>query len=173
MNQYQTSQKWLHWLSALLILGLFALGVWMRTLGYYDSWYQTAPHWHKQIGILLLFIMAVRLISRLILKAPAPLSSHKPWEVKTAHITHHILYLGVFLIMASGYLIATADDRPIEVFGIFTMPVLFTPFEGQEDIAGVVHEYGAYALMAIIALHIAGAIKHHVIDKDSTLKRML
>lgn len=173
MNQYQTSQKWLHWLSAILILGLFALGVWMRTLGYYDSWYQTAPHWHKQIGILLLFIMAVRLISRLILKVPAPLSSHKPWEVKTAHITHYILYLGVFLIMASGYLIATADDRPIEVFGIFTMPVLFTPFEGQEDIAGVVHEYGAYALMAIITLHIAGAIKHRVIDKDPTLKRML
>jgi cytochrome b561 len=173
MNQYQTSQKWLHWLSAILILGLFALGLWMRTLGYYDSWYQTAPHWHKQIGIILLFVMVIRLLWRLKIKAPEPLVNHKAWEVKVAHITHYILYLGVFLIIASGYLIATADNRGIEVFGLFNMPVLFTPFEGQEDIAGDIHEYGAYALMAVIALHVAGAIKHHVIDKDSTLKRML
>ena len=173
MNQYQVSQKWLHWVSAFLILGLFALGVWMRTLGYYDSWYQTAPNWHKQIGIVLLFIMVIRMTWRFIVKTPDHLENHKPWEVIVAHITHYVLYFGVFLIMASGYLIATADNRPIDVFGLFNMPVLFTPFEGQEDIAGLIHEYGAYALMALVALHVAGAIKHHMIDKDSTLKRML
>jgi cytochrome b561 len=173
MDHYKSSQKWLHWVSAVLILGLFALGVWMRTLGYYDTWYQTAPKWHKQIGIVLLFIMAARLVWRFIAKAPAPLTNHKPWEVKVAHIAHYVLYFGVFSIMASGYLIATADNRPIDVFGVFNMPVLFMPFDGQEDVAGLIHEYGAYALMAVIALHVAGAIKHHVIDKDSTLKRML
>lgn len=173
MNEYQTSQKWLHWVSAILILGLFALGVWMRTLGYYDDWYQTAPHWHKQIGIMLLFVIVVRVIWRLFKAPPTPLSNHKAWEIKVAHITHFILYVGIFLIIASGYLIATADDRGIEVLGLFTMPVLFTPFEGQEDIAGLVHEWGAYILMGFVALHVAGAIKHHLIDKDSTLKRML
>jgi cytochrome b561 len=173
MNEYRTSQKWLHWLSAILILGLFSVGVWMRTLGYYDAWYQTAPHWHKQAGILLLFIMVARVSWRLIAKTPKPLDNHKPWEVNIAHITHYVLYLGVFLIMASGYLIATADNRGIDILGWFTMPVLFTPFDGQEDIAGDIHEWGAYILMGIVALHVAGALKHHIIDKDTTLKRML
>jgi len=173
MSQYHISQKAFHWVSAILILGLFALGVWMRTLGYYDAWYQTAPHWHKQLGILLLVIMVVRLALRLFKSVPAPLSNHQPWEIKVAHITHAVLYLGVFAIMLSGYLIATADNRGVEVLGLFTLPVLFTPFEGQEDIAGAIHEWGAYLLMGIVALHVLGALKHHIIDKDSTLKRML
>jgi len=173
MNQYLISQKLLHWLAAILIIGLFALGVWMRTLGYYDAWYQTAPHWHKQLGILLLAIMVGRIVWRLIKGTPPPLSSHKPIEVKLAHLVHGILYIGVFMIMLSGYLIATADNRGIEILGIITLPVLFTPFENQEDLAGVVHEWGAYVLMTVVALHALGALKHHLIDKDNTLKRML
>ena len=173
MTSYKPSQKWLHWLSAVLILGLFAVGVWMRTLGYYDSWYQTAPHWHKQFGMLLLLIMVVRIAWKFIAKSPAPLENHKPWEVKSAHLTHYVLYLGVLLIIASGYLIATADNRGIDILGWFTVPVLFTPFDGQEDIAGDIHEWGAYILMGFVALHVAGALKHHFIDKDKTLKRML
>lgn len=173
MTSYKPSQKWLHWLSAVLILGLFAVGVWMRTLGYYDSWYQTAPHWHKQFGMLLLLIMVVRIVWKFIAKSPAPLENHKPWEVKSAHLTHYVLYLGVLLIIASGYLIATADNRGIDILGWFTVPVLFTPFDGQEDIAGDIHEWGAYILMGFVALHVAGALKHHFIDQDKTLKRML
>ncbi|NVK36484.1 MAG: cytochrome b [Gammaproteobacteria bacterium] len=173
MNQYRRSQKLFHWISAILILGLFAMGVWMRTLGYYDAWYQTAPDWHKQIGVLLLFIMIGRIVWRFKAKTPEPSAHHQPWEVKLAHITHWVLYLGIFLIIASGYLIATADNRGIDILGTFTMPVLFTPFENQEDIAGEIHEWGAYILMAVVALHVLGAIKHHLIDKDDTLKRML
>jgi len=173
MNQYRPSQKIYHWLTAVLILSLFALGVWMRTLGYYDAWYQTAPHWHKQIGILLLGLMIGRIIWRIALGAPDALSTHQKWEVKLAHLTHWALYLGVFVILFSGYLIATADNRGIELLGLVTLPVLFTPFEQQEDIAGFIHEWVAYLVMALVALHAIGAIKHHVIDKDSTLKRML
>lgn len=173
MNQYRTSQKIFHWVTAALILSLFALGVWMRTLGYYDAWYQTAPHWHKQIGILLIVLMLGRVVGRLILGAPDALTSHQKWEVKLAHFTHWALYLGVFIILLSGYLIATADNRGIEVLGVVTLPVLFTPFAQQEDIAGLIHEWGAYIVMGVVALHVAGAVKHHLIDKDSTLKRML
>lgn len=173
MQQYLTSQKILHWLTALLIIGLFALGVWMRTLGYYDGWYQTAPHWHKQIGIILLVLMVARLIWRFIKGTPKALSSHSTLEKRAAHWVHGILYLGVFAIIASGYLIATADNRGIEVLGFITLPVLFPPIENQEDIAGLIHEWGAYALMAFVAIHALGALKHHYFDKDQTLKRML
>ncbi len=178
MNQ-QTDTRWskstriLHWLSAVFILGLFALGLWMRSLGYYHAWYQEAPQLHKSFGILLILIYLVRLLSRLLTKAPAALNTHKPWEVTATHITHNALYIGIGLILISGYLIASADNRPIGVFELFDIPVIFTAFEQQEDWAGAFHEWGAYILMCLVALHIMGALKHHFMDKDHTLKRML
>ena len=173
MKKYPINTRLLHWLSALLIIGLFFLGLWMRSLDYYSSWYQTAPNIHKQVGLLLLSIMALRLLWRLKTPAMAPLTNHKPWEIKLSHVVHVILYIGVFVILISGYLISTADNKGIEILGLFEVPALITAIEQQEDIAGLVHEYVAYGLMAFVGLHIVGALKHHIIDKDKTLKRML
>lgn len=173
MNQYHTPQKLLHWVSAIIILSLFALGVWMRTLDYYSSWYQTAPDIHKSFGIVLILIFFARLFFRLKLPSPTPLSNHKAWEIKVAHLTHFAMYLLLTSILISGFLIGTADNRGIEVFGLFEVPALFTPFAEQEEIAGAVHEWAAYILIGLVTLHVAGALKHHLIDKDQTLKRML
>ena len=75
--------------------------------------------------------------------------------------------------MITGYLISTADGRALEVFNWFSIPATISGIEHQEDIAGDIHEILAFSLIAIVVLHAAGAIKHHVIDKDNTLKRML
>ena len=173
MNGYHISQKMMHWLSALFILSLFALGVWMRTLDYYSGWYQTAPELHKSFGIMLIGIMILRSYLRLKSHTPKPLNTHQAWEVKTAHVTHIAMYALIAIILVSGYLIGTADNRGIAVFDVFDVPPLFTAFENQEDVAGFIHEWAAYCLMGLVALHIAGALKHHLIDKDKTLKRML
>lgn len=173
MEKYSRISRLFHWTSALLFIGLFAMGIWMRSLGYYDEWYQPAPELHKEIGIIFFVWMLARVIWRKLHPAPAPLSSHKAWEKKLAHIVHAALYVSIFIIMMSGYLIATADNRGIDFFGLFEVPVLINAFESQEDWAGFIHEYLAYAVMALVVLHAAGAIKHHVIDKDHTLKRML
>jgi cytochrome b561 len=173
MDKYLISQRAFHWLSALLILGLFGLGVWMRTLGYYDSWYQTGPEIHKAIGILTAVLIIARLMWRVKTDTPKPLSSHKYWEVMLSHLVHRIMYGFIFVILISGYLISTADNRGIDVFGLFEVPAIITAFEKQEDIAGLIHEWVAYGLIALVTLHVAGALKHHFIDKDSTLKRML
>lgn len=173
MDKYLLSQRLLHWTSAILILGLFALGVWMRSLSYYDSWYQTAPIWHKELGILTAILIVLRLIWRLKNTPPVPLASHKHWEIKAAHFAHGLMYFLIFVILISGYLIATADNRGIDVFGLFEVPAIFNAYENQEDIAGLVHEWVAYGLIALVIIHVAGALKHHFIDKDSTLKRML
>ena len=175
----ETTNKWplgsriLHWLSALFIFGLFALGYWMRTLDYYDPWYQPAPDLHKSFGVVLILIMMIRLLWRFFTSAPAHLTNHKPWEINLAKAIHWALYLGVILILITGYLIATSENRPIEVFELFNVPVLIQAFEEQEDIAGIIHEWAAYILMGCVGLHMAGALKHHFIDKDKTLKRML
>lgn len=173
MNKYLPAQRFLHWASALLILGLFGLGVWMRSLSYYDSWYQTAPIWHKEIGILTAALIVLRLIWRLMNTPPAPLHSHKVWEIKLAHLAHGLMYCFIFVIIISGYLIATADNRGIDVFGLFEVPAVITAFEQQEDLAGFIHEWVAYGLIALVIIHVVGALKHHLVDKDTTLKRML
>ena len=79
----------------------------------------------------------------------------------------------MFLIVLSGYLISTADGRSIEVFNWFEIPAFVTPIENQEDLAGDVHFYLASTLMVLVALHGLAALKHHFLDKDATLKRML
>ncbi|MFT6153064.1 MAG: cytochrome b561 [Bermanella sp.] len=173
MNQFKPFQKFLHWTTGITILGLFGLGYWMRTLDYYNSWYQTAPDIHKAVGVILISVMTLRFILKITYPTPEPLATHKPWEIKSAHIVHMAMYSLILIIMASGYLISTADNRGIDVFGLFEAPSLFIAFEEQEDIAGFIHEWCAYVLMGLVAIHAGGALKHHFIDKDNTLRRML
>ena len=162
----------LHWLTAITIFSLFALGLWMTGLDYYDSWYKQGPWWHKSIGITLFLVIMFRLLWRVLTPPPTPLPDHKPWEIKLAHIAHLLLYLLVVAVMISGYLISTADNRPIEVFGWFEVPATITGLPNQEDIAGWVHLIMAYILIALASLHAAAAVKHHFIDRDRTLKRI-
>jgi len=163
----------LHWLVALSVFSLFGLGFYMVDLDYYSTWYQTAPDLHKSIGICLFAVMVLRALWRNIQPTPEHLPSHSKLERRIGHITHISLYIIFFLICISGYLITTADGRGIEVFGLFTVPSLGEFIQNQEDIAGSIHEWLAYSIIALSGLHALGALKHHFIDKDATLKRML
>ena len=162
----------LHWLAAITVFSLFGLGLWMTGLDYYDSWYKLGPWWHKSIGITLFFVIIFRLFWRVLTPPPAALPDHKPWEIKLAHTAHLLLYFLLLVIMVSGYLISTADNRPIEVFGLFTVPATITSLPNQEDIAGWVHLILASTLIGMVSLHAAAALKHHFIDRDRTLKRI-
>ena len=119
MQKYSLSMRMLHWLTGLLIIGLFAVGLWMRSLSYYDSLYQILPFWHKSVGFLLLALVLLRLMARFVSPSPPTLLSHKSWERLLASITQWLLYGLLFGMFISGYLIATADDRPASFFGWF------------------------------------------------------
>lgn len=172
-NSWGAVSKALHWLTALTIVGLFALGFWMTGLTYYSDWYKTAPYIHKSIGVILFVFVAARIVWRVSEKIPDPLPSHKKWEQILAHLMHIVLYVLIFSIAISGYLISTADGRAVSVFGWFEVPATITQIARQEDIAGFVHEWLAYIIIFMAAMHALAAIKHHFIDKDNTLKRML
>ena len=161
----------LHWTSVIVVLGLFAAGWWMVDLSYYSEWYRTAPYWHKSVGILFAFAVIFRLGWNRFQPHPEPLGSKT--ENVLAKVAHTLLYLLLFTLFISGYLISTADSRDIEVFGWFSVPGMGSLFDNQEDIAGLIHEWLAYSLIGLAVLHGAAAIKHHFIDKDDTLKRML
>ena len=173
-----SSQQWgwamvaMHWLSALTVCALFGLGLWMVELTYYDSWYRTAPFLHKSIGISLFLLTLFRLLWRFRDVSPQLLDSHSALEKNAAVFAHVLLYVLLLAVMFSGYLISTADGRPIEVFDLFSVPATIYGLDHQEDVAGDVHRWLAWSLIILAAVHGAAAVKHHVVDKDTTLKRM-
>uniref|UniRef100_A0A486XS12 Cytochrome B561 n=1 Tax=Rheinheimera sp. BAL341 TaxID=1708203 RepID=A0A486XS12_9GAMM len=171
-SQFGVISVFIHWLVAVAVFGLFAAGFWMVDLSYYSPWYRTVPHWHKSIGVLMAMAMVFRLSWRVISPPPPPLANHKVWETKIASLVQFSLYLGIVLLVLSGYLISTEDGRPIAVFAWFELPALGKLFDNQADIAGLVHEYVAYSVIGLAILHGLAALKHHFIDKDFTLKRM-
>jgi cytochrome b561 len=174
-----SSQNWgwlsviIHWLTALAVFGLFGLGLWMVELDYYSPWYRTAPNIHRSIGVLLMVLTLGRLVWRALNETPHDLPGHKVWERKAAHITHGLIYVLLFAIMFSGYLISTADGRGVSVFGWFEIPAVIHGLKNQEDIAGEIHLVLAVLLITLVVVHAAGAFKHHFIDRDRTLRRML
>ncbi|MGV3344981.1 cytochrome b [Enterobacteriaceae bacterium LUAb1] len=163
----------LHWLVALTVYGMFALGLWMVGLDYDNNWYHFAPELHKSIGITLFAVMIIRLLWRFISPPPKPLSSYSPLVHYGAIAAHWLLYALLFTILITGYLISTADGEGINVFGWFTVPATFTGAGVQADTAGNIHLWLAWTVVVISILHGLAALKHHFIDRDITLKRML
>lgn len=161
----------LHWLMAVALFGMFALGLWMTTLSYYDRWYHDAPELHKGIGVLLLLLLIVRLVWRWI--NPRPVLMGSGWEQVVALLVHRMHYLLMFAVLLSGYLIPTAEGVGIDLFGLLTVPATFTFDKQQADLIGQLHLIAAWAMMGLAGLHAAAALKHHFIDRDITLKRML
>ena len=162
-----------HWLSAITIIGLFVLGLWMVELNYYDQWYKTAPALHKSFGIVLLIITFSRIIWRSLNISPESLVDKNSKEKKLASQIQLLLYVLLISIMLSGYLISTADGRAIIVFNWFEVPATLQNIEQQEDLAGNIHYWLALSLISLIILHTLASLKHHFVYKDNTLKRIL
>ncbi|MBW0146960.1 cytochrome b [Marinobacter arenosus] len=163
----------IHWLVAFAVIGLFALGYWMVDLSYYHDWYKRGPDIHRAVGILLFGLMLARMVWRTLNSGPGPLPNHSRWEVASAQAVHLLLYLLLFVAMVSGYLISTADGSSISVFGWFDVPSATGQIKGLEDTAGAVHYWSTWAIVVLAALHAGAALKHHLIDRDRTLQRML
>jgi len=161
----------MHWSMAIAVFGMFGLGLWMVELNYYDRWYHDAPYLHKGIGMLLLIVLLCRFIWRLISVSPDLLGA--AWEKVIALAVHRLHYLLLFGLIMTGYLIPTAEGVGIDVFGWFVVPAWFSFSKAAADLVGLLHLYLAWAVMVLAAAHSAAALKHHFIDKDITLLRML
>lgn len=172
VNSWGVSRIALHWLVAVLVFGLYLVGDYMVDLDYYDAWYQLVPTWHKSFGVLVLCLMLARVVLRIKQTPPQPLTSNA-FEARMSAIVHLFLYVLVFIVCVSGYLISTADGRGIKVFYVVDIPALPALVENQEDLAGVWHYWASTVLVSLALLHALAAFKHHFIDKDDTLRRML
>lgn len=178
LKNTKTSYGWvaiiLHWLMAVSIFGLFGLGLYMVELTYYDAWYKGSLDLHKSIGILVLLTFIARLVWRMLNINPDSADANATkFEIKSAHWVHIGLYILMAMLFMTGFLISTADGRGIAVFELFSVPALPISFDNQEDIAGEIHEILAWSLIVLAAVHGLAALKHHFINKNQTLVRML
>jgi cytochrome b561 len=171
VKNYNLTARVIHWVSAVVIVAMFALGLWMVELTYYSQWYQRAPHWHKSVGILLMLLTLIRFFWKVVTVSPKMTGS--TFEQTVAKAVHHAIYLNLLIILISGYLISTSDGRGIDVFDWFSIPGAGALFENQSDIAGNIHFYAAWTLITMASLHVLAALKHHFIDKDDTLRKMI
>jgi cytochrome b561 len=167
---YGIVSRLFHWVMALAIFGMFALGVWMVRLDYYSPYYNAAPDFHRSFGILLLLALFLRWLWRSINIRPE-VEAVSTIERRAAHVVHWSFYLLLLALMVSGYLISTPDGRPIDVFSWFSVPSI-VQMRGLEDTAGRIHRWLAYAVLALALLHTLAALKHHFVDGDGTMRRM-
>lgn len=162
-----------HWLVALTVFSLFGLGLYMVDLTYYDPLYKVLPGWHRSIGLTLALVVVLRFLWRWWTPIPRPHPGHAPWEKKLAAVAHLLLYVLIGAMVTSGYLISTAKGQGIDVFGWFEVPSVTGEIDGMADLAGEFHYWIAWSLIGLAGLHAAGALKHHFIDRDDTLLRIL
>jgi cytochrome b561 len=162
----------IHWISAVLILFLFGLGVYMVDLTYYDDWYHEAPELHVSVGLVVLLLMIARILWRMANPNPVYLSA-TPAQQITARLVKIALYLFIVVVIASGYLITTAEGQAASMFDVLKFPAIIQLNSTNVDLAGEIHEYLAWGIIALVVLHTIGALFHHFVKRDRTLVRML
>lgn len=171
-NLYTRTAIALHWIVALLII--FNLGFGLYTVGLTLSPQKLKFFsWHKWTGVTIFLLVTVRLLWRLTHPAPALPATMKPWELAAAQASHIGLYVLFFAAPLSGWLFSSAAGFQTVYFGVFPIPDLLSKNKEVADVLKVVHHWINYVMAAVIVVHAAAAIKHHVIDRDDVLTRML
>jgi cytochrome b561 len=170
----------LHWIIAIVIVALLAMGAVMVRMTPGSSLQLEVYQFHKSLGIAVLALTAVRLAWRLFHPQPPLPANLKPWEMALARVTHLGFYVLMIALPLSGWMMVSASvwNIPTVVFGAFTLPHL--PVLGGlenkkpvEDALKETHEALAIGMLILLALHVAGALKHHFVLRDDTLARML
>lgn len=170
-HRYTAPAILLHWLLALLILASLAVGYAMTGMPFSPQRLKLY-NWHKWAGVVILTLSALRLLWRLTHRPP-PDVPMPGWQRRAAHATHHLLYLLFFAVPLVGWAYSSAAGFPIVVFGLLPLPD-FVP--ADKALAAAIkpwHGWLAYTLAALVLVHVAGALKHHFIDRDGLLRRML
>ena len=170
---YGPASRALHWAVALLIVVLIPLGWYMVELDYYDPWANDSLELHKGLGMVVLVLAPIMIVWQHIGQASPAVIARKRWEVVAAKIAHYLLYALMLVVPATGYVISTSAGAGVSIFGLFVIPAVLSKSEPLRDLAIEVHYYVAYAGVALIAFHVVGALKHHFVNRDDTLRRML
>jgi cytochrome b561 len=173
MQRYTKTAMLLHWLTALLIIAAFFLGLVMVDIHGLTPTKLKYYSWHKWLGVTVLAVACLRVLWRKANRPPAALASIPAWQHKVADAMHYLLYFLIFAVPLSGYLYTTSAGVPVVYLGLFKIPALFEPNLELKPILKTVHYVLTMTMAAAVVAHALAALKHHFIDRDATLKRML
>ena len=169
-GRYTNTAIALHWLLALAIVSSFAVGLYMTSLSFSPTQLRLY-NWHKWAGVMILTLSAARLLWRLTHRPPADLPM-SAWQQRAAHAAHGLLYGLFFAVPLAGWAYSSAAGFPIVLFGVLPLPDFVPVSRELAETIKPFHKWLAYGLAATVVLHVAGALKHHFIDRDALLQRM-
>jgi cytochrome b561 len=169
--RYSTPAIVFHWLLALMIVVSFCVGVYMVGLPFSPQSLKLYSY-HKWAGITILALSALRLLWRLRQRPPQDLDM-PPWQRQAAHVTHCGMYLLFFAVPLVGWAYSSAAGFPVVMFGVLPLPDFVPVDKALADALKPWHATLAYALAALVVGHVAAALKHHFIDHDGLLLRMV
>jgi cytochrome b561 len=170
VEKYPLSIRWLHRIIALLMIGMIALGWFLSEMDYEAPSYVVLRQLHRTIGLALFPLGIAHLLAYALLPRPAFAADLKPWEKSLAKIVHMFLLYVVIAIPVAGYFMS---GNKLMILGDVTVPALIELSKDLRATLFDIHESLAWTAAAIIGLHVVAALKHHVIDKDDTLKKMM
>lgn len=162
----------LHWLVALLILGSFVVGTYMVGLDL-SPWKLKVYAWHKWIGVTIFLLVTLRLVWRVTHRPPLLPAAMSVWQRHAVAITHAMLYLLMLAVPISGWVMSSAGGFPVVYLGVFQLPDLVAKDKVLFELMKSVHFALNKTLLALVVLHVAAAIKHHYVDRDDVLARMV
>ena len=172
-ERYTRTAMAFHWLIAVLIIGSFTLGLVMSDMPGITPTKLKFYSWHKWAGVTILGLAALRLLWRLTHRAPAYPATMPAWQRSSANGLHGFLYVLMFAVPLSGYFYTLAAGFPVVYFGLIKLPVLIDANPELKPVLKALHYWLNMSLLAAVALHVAAALKHHFIDRDGVIKRML
>lgn len=162
----------LHWLTVVMVVGLALVGLLMQELPSSPAKVQVYAV-HKSFGLTVLGLTVLRLLWRLVGGTPEPAPGMPRWQRLAASGSHAALYLVLLAMPLSGWLFNSAAGFPLTWFGQFALPRLSGYDPGVKEFAKEAHETLFLVLAAIVTVHALAAFKHHYLDRDRTLARML
>lgn len=173
LSRYGFVAQALHWV---IVLGIIAQ-YFLAEAGESESATaaaMTPMNWHVSLGITLLALAVVRLLWRTIDRTPAWPDTMRGYEKFLAASVHVAFYVLLFAIPISGWLLSSVEGEGLTLFGRFDLPPLMAQAgEQREEFIEEVHEVLFNVLFALAIVHVIAALKHHFIDRDSVLRRML
>jgi cytochrome b561 len=176
VDRYGLVSRFLHWAMALLILVMIGLGTYMTDLAREDPLRAQLYSMHKAVGVTILGLAIIRILWILVSRPPVMPAALQRWEVVLAKSTVGLLYLLMLATPIAGYLMSNTGGKPVSYFGLFELPTLLGENHDLHEALEEVHEILAFTILALVILHVAGALKHRFMDKDpdaDVLKRML
>ncbi|MBS0310672.1 MAG: cytochrome b [Proteobacteria bacterium] len=169
--RYSTPAIVLHWLVALLIFVAFPLGLYMADLPLSPEKLKLFSY-HKWIGVTVFMLAGLRVVWRLTHTPPPLPASVAGWQRRASAVAHGLLYVLILVIPISGWLMSSAKGVQTVWFGVLPLPDLIGKDKALGHLLEEVHETLNYTLLALVVLHVAGALQHHFIERQPFLQRM-